>query len=128
MVRKLFRLNDREPHTQKGWIFARRSTRRRSASRGQRKSWFADSILSVERLEDRYMLAANPVLSLESNQFFGAGGSFTPFRATFTDVVSDASPIREYTINWGDGSPDDTGIVSRFTSDGPACDSRHFRS
>jgi hypothetical protein len=92
-----------------------RKARRGSASRESRKGWSAGSVLSVERLEDRYMLAADPGLSIIPNQFFGqntqalVSAYAVPFRATFTDALEQADLDNPHyysaTVNWGDGSP-----------------------
>jgi len=70
--------------------------------------------LGLEWLEDRCLLSINPVLMIEPGQFFGAGGSFTPFRAYFNDVDDGSIQTFDYSIDWGDASPIDYGNTTRF--------------
>src|SRR3954468_8699702 len=96
-----------------------RKSRGRKSNCRQRGA-LGQPVLSVEPLELRCMLAANPILSLQPNQFFGQNTQFTvsdfsvPFHAKFTDVVDqlnvDNSTQQSYVaaIDWGDGSPIDT--------------------
>ena len=59
------------------------------------------------------MLAANPLLTIPSGQFFEqnvATANTVPLRASFTDVIDDPAVEANFTssIDWGDGSPLDT--------------------
>jgi hypothetical protein len=96
----------------------RRRQKSAAARRSSRNLRSRNTTLGIESLETRCLLAVNPVLSLESGQFFGQGGSFTPFRATFTDVSEDGTQNFDYSIDWGDGSAIDTGNTFRYQSDG----------
>jgi PKD repeat protein len=86
-----------------------------SASRAVKKRLLRHQpSLGIECLEDRCLLSINPVLMIEPGQFFGAGGSFTPFRAYFTDVDDGTVQTFDYSIDWGDASPIDYGNTTRF--------------
>ena len=80
-----------------------------SSTRRRRANPLRGTILGVEWLESREMLNASPVLSIPANQFFGAGLSRSPFHATFTDVRGTDPQFFSYSIDWGDGSPIETG-------------------
>jgi hypothetical protein len=102
-----------------------RKAQRGLASRNRRKGRLAGTGLSVEWLEDRHMLSANPVFSITPNQFFGQNTQFVvnddlsiPFRANFTDVIDqidvDNETVQTYvaSIDWGDGSDIDYSNVN----------------
>ena len=78
--------------------------------------------LAVESLEDRNLLAANPLLSIGSNQFFAQNAPISefavPLRATFTDEADSTPQTFSASIDWGDGSPIDTDatVLSRVHS------------
>jgi hypothetical protein len=97
----------------------------RRAARGRRRKALRSRMLGVESLEDRYMLAANPVLSIEPGQFFEAlpvntagEDNQTPFRATFTDEFEFGQSF-SYTIDWGDNSSFDPGQPVSVTNETP---------
>ncbi len=115
MLRKLVLSGYRNSVSQKA---KHKPSRRRTARR------LRDISLGMECLESRSLLSANPILSIEANQFFGAG--FVPiditFRATFTDTLQTANEVLEYnwSIDWqDDGTYDAFGTTSDFQVESP---------
>jgi Ca2+-binding RTX toxin-like protein len=91
-----------------------RSKTRKSNRLRHRKSALRDAALSVERLESRQLLSANPDLFIPDDQFFGAGLTIAdvPFRATFIDELESASEnvVYNWSIDWtNDGTFDASG-------------------
>jgi hypothetical protein len=108
MLRKLLLLSDRRRNSSKT---------KKNARRGRRVSPFRNTFLGVEWLEPRALLNADPVFldTAAENQFFGAGLSHVPFRATFTEFREATGQNFDYTINWGDGSEPTTGTAEFIT-------------
>jgi Ca2+-binding RTX toxin-like protein len=113
MLRNLLLWSHRNRLSQKTQINSRRQ-------RGARS--LRDISLGMECLESRSMLSANPILSIEANQFFGAGyvpilpdDTFVTFRATFTDTLQTGSPTYNWSIDWqNDNSFDLSGTTTDF--------------
>jgi Ca2+-binding RTX toxin-like protein len=93
----------------KFWTSRKHKSQKSNRAASRRSGFLGNAILSLEALEDRCLLAADPLLSIPANQFFGENAPISPFvvpfRATFTDIA-DAEGPQTYsaTIDWGDGS------------------------
>jgi Ca2+-binding RTX toxin-like protein len=109
MLRKLLLWSHRRDLSQKKQSRARRRRTLRT---------FRDISLGMECLESRSMLSANPILSIEADQSFGADTSAAGFfRATFTDTLTTPGEtlVYTYSIDWdNDGEFDVSGTTSNF--------------
>jgi len=91
----------------------------RSPRDHRRTSSLGNAVLGIEWLESRDLLNASPVLSIPQNQFFGAGYSPVPFRALFDEVAEATEQTFSYSIDWGDGSPIQTGTTLEYITKTP---------
>jgi Ca2+-binding RTX toxin-like protein len=106
MLRKLSFNRDRNRSSQPGRKHTRHSKSLRSA------------ILGIEQLELRALLAVDPSLTISAGQFFPTGNDadvVVPFRASFQDIFESVPETFSYSIDWGDGSTDSTGVTGDGT-------------